>query len=440
MFTNLITIFPAGISRWSILVVILALSIPITLGEFLHYDLCITFLLAPLIALAIFQQPTVERNLYIACLVGGVISCLVGAYHDPEHSLLRSFLSLTLVLYAMSFLFLGSYAGQRQLDRRAIMRLLSACCSVFGIMLVLRVLWLNEPVQIEPDGYSRLNAWFLGLPVFGSYGVLSLAHLWCMQALLCCVVIFGVGEKLNERLFSCLGLASLLFLMASSNSRGAEIAVAFVAIAIGIYLVINPPARKWAGLVLAAYFIFAALYAVHSPPRGSRLVQTIILLLGQPVQLKEPAASSKTSDSPTAAMTNMSTITSGRDRLVKAAMQDVIRSPFLGNGFTGYGHSGNYKLEDATLHNSSTHIYYLTLLWKGGLLFVLPWILLIGRSVHKVWQQRSQIFHSEFYFPATAVSLMFLFLTLQWDTLIVPSAGALAYFLLGLLTNPAKAR
>jgi len=83
--------------------------------------------------------------------------------------------------------------------------------------------------------------------------------------------------------------------------------------------------------------------------------------------------------------------------------------------------------------NSTAHLYYLTLLWRGGLLFMIPFLIMITIALRNAWKGRQIPMSPEWFFAACAVLMTFTFPSLLWDILIIPSAGALAWFLLGAL-------
>ncbi len=85
--------------------------------------------------------------------------------------------------------------------------------------------------------------------------------------------------------------------------------------------------------------------------------------------------------------------------------------------------------------NRTTHIHYLTILWKGGILFFVPYMALIGAFwLHAVRGARPGMTSSAVFVLAGLVFL-FTVVSLTWDILLVPSAGAYAFFLLGAMSQ-----
>jgi hypothetical protein len=80
----------------------------------------------------------------------------------------------------------------------------------------------------------------------------------------------------------------------------------------------------------------------------------------------------------------------------------------------------------------------LTILWKGGVLFFLPYMALliafwrraIGASLPN-WRENVLFIGAGFVF-------LFTILALTWDILLVPSAGGLGFFLLGAMSQSAR--
>lgn len=402
---------------------VVALCVPLVMGQYLGYELGLPFLLAPLVALSVVLNRTVEDKLFIMLAIAGLVSCVYWQAASEDPDLVRSMLSLTLILYSIGFVFLGRYAS-RLMPWQDLLRALSILSSIFGIAIATRLVWIDEAVRIEPDGLARLNAVFFGVPIFGTFGVLSLAHLWCIQALLVSASIVSRQSSMKLRLFSVVGLGMLLFLILSSNARSATLVIPFIALVGVVYLYRSKALKQCLLFFMAAFLLCFASFKFHPPMYDLRIKQM--------VTATPEIVSARKKDRATS-VTQADTMSSGRIGLVRAAWSDIVSSPILGNGFRGYGAFGNYPMDYGTTNNSSTHVYYVTLLWKGGVLFLIPYLLLLALLARRLWRRRHALLRDERFFIVAACVVTFGFLALTWDILIVPSAGALAYFLLGLL-------
>ena len=67
-------------------------------------------------------------------------------------------------------------------------------------------------------------------------------------------------------------------------------------------------------------------------------------------------------------------MSTGRTSLLQDAVGEVVRSPVFGNGFASFNRiDPNIGGRSKRSGNRTTHVHYLTILWKGGLLFFLPY-------------------------------------------------------------------
>ncbi len=61
--------------RWSVITVILiALTVPVAVFSFAHFEVSLTLLLAPLAALCLTRATASLRNLFLVCVGAGLIS------------------------------------------------------------------------------------------------------------------------------------------------------------------------------------------------------------------------------------------------------------------------------------------------------------------------------------------------------------------------------
>jgi hypothetical protein len=404
----------------------LALSVPISLFAVFNYEVNLTVSLLPLVAISILRDfGSKETILFFVCAVAGALSCVIANFINPDGLLWRHLLSLTLILVAPGYIFLGRETARNGSVER-IVRDLSFFSSIFSIALVLRIIYVNEPVRIQvgPEGYSVFNAVFLGLPVFGTFGVLSLAHLVCVQAFICAGVVLSNRASISFRILVAVGLACLLFLILGSNARSAQIGAIFLLIAVGAFWFLRPASRRWWPFIAGAICVAAACMATRHQPE-SRLVKSL-------ETIAEPHVSAPYGG---AIQTPSGSLTTGRSQLIATGIEEFVNSPFIGNGFGTYGRFKTDPLSKDLTDNSSTHIYPLTIAWKGGLLFAIPFFAFLFLCAKGIWNNGVSL-KAELFFSLGAILITFLFLGMTWDILIVPSAGALVYFLAGLLSVP----
>lgn len=408
----------------------LLLTVPIVLFSVMSYDINPAFCLAPVIALIMLKSYTKVWVLFLTSVLFGVVSIVMANKISPDGQIARHFLALILMMFAPSFLFLGRYVSARN-DIQRIIYWLAVFSAVFVVAITARVLILNEPVRIYfgPLGLAAMNAEFVGLPVFATFGVLSLADLICIQAVILCGAIFGSVVKPIDRWALIIAFGCAVFLVIGSDSRSAQILAAWIVGSVIVFGWRNPAMRK-----LAMYALLAALVAgVLTYARGmneNRMASSIKGIAGM------EAAENVSSESVEELRAQADAFATGRVELAIAGIQEVIKSPIIGNGFSSYGRYDGAGTSKILAANTSTHVYYLTLIWKGGIIFCIPFIAMLLFNLKDAWMaRRFTPATPERFFTWSAVLMTFGPMALAWDILIVPSAGALAFFLFGALSG-----
>lgn len=409
-------------------VIAAAMSVPIVMFSFMGYDINPAFLLAPLIGAAFLMGFDRVGFAYILAMALGLASILAANKIFPNGEPIRNVFSLILIMFAPSFLFLGRYLSKEH-DIGKVFYWLSLFSAFFLIVISARIFFLEQAVRvyIGPLGLAAMNAEFLGLPVFATFGVLSLAHLVCLQAVILCGTLIG-GKASNAVLVILwVALFCASFLIIGSDSRSAQIMLIWIIGAVITYAVRNSGAtRVCAVAILAILMAFAVTYV-----RGmsdSRLVSSIEALSGY----EAPGAQGRMDSRALAIQADQ--FATGRIELAVAGVKEVIASPVIGSGFDGYGRYATEPLSEGLQANTSTHVYYLTLLWKGGIIFFIPIVAMILLNLKSaIVGTMSSEPSAERFFAWTAVLMAFGPMAMVWDILIVPSAGALAFFLFGLL-------
>lgn len=425
--TQVINLSLKAFEKLEISLITALLCIPIVLFSIMNYEINPAFALSGLLVIALVKKYDKISFTYLLTGVCGIISILVANSINPDGDLLRHFLSFTLIMFAPSFLFLGRYVANKT-ELEEIWSWLSLFSSLFVIVLASRILILNEAVKIYqgPESFSVMNTQFFGIPVFGSFGILSLAYLICIQALIISGSLLKTDTKITFRWFYITALFCATFLIFGSESRGAQLLIGWIVLTLCIYSLRNPMTWKWS--VLAILTIIFAGYMTYS--RGMTENRTLETLKDVKMLLNESEKNQTTQDF----SIQSDKISSGRVELAKVGIEEVLNSPLIGNGFSGYGRYSNKEKSFTLNANSSCHIYYLTLLWKGGLLFFLPFMAMLLMNFKNILKYpSSKTTNMEKFFAMSCFLMAFGPMTLTWDILIVPSAGALAFFIFGML-------
>ncbi|THF54760.1 O-antigen ligase family protein [Ollibium composti] len=397
-----------------------ALTIPLALFQVMGYDINPAFLLAPIIPWAYLASYETRTNLpfAVSCALG-VASILIANSIEPDDRLVRNLLSLILLLFPASFFFLGRYLVQ---DIKKGVFWLAVFSAIFVIPLALRLIIVGQAVRaVTVEGYAFLNVQFFGLPVFAAFGVNALAHLLCIQTTILSGALFSPDTARPFRALFFVAMASALFLVIGSDARSAVLYLIAMFIGMAAYAIWKRQHAKAIFLPVAALAV-AILAHEMNDPSNTRVVQFLSTIFDM-VKGKGSTPEKQRIDD----------ISTGRLTLWTEATSEIVESPIVGTGFSQWGRYSPAPIE--VTPNSGTHIYYLTYLWKGGLLFAIPFTIFLAAAAWNSFRIRRWASSPEGAFTGLAVLLSFCWLAITYDTPNVPSAGALAFFLLGAL-NP----
>jgi len=429
-------------SPWLVSIASVLMTVPLLLGSFSGIEFNLAEVLLPIAAFAIISS--LQDKLSIAFLASGIcglISIAVANYLSPGNVIGNLSELVLWTLAAPSFVFVG-----RLLPLKNVVYWGAISSAVFLILVTLPLLLTGEPVRAmylfdtpgKQPGSEFINIHLLGLPIFATYGVNSIAPLFCIQAALLCGAIASTRTWLRA-LFA-FGLACAVFLVAGSNSRSAQGTMGLLAVASfaycawkrdrGTILIITLSATV-ALLISATRDVSQNMHGIGDQRASqSRLFGTIGGVLNLFGHEREADDESKIIRS----RQGLNEISTGRLEIWGVVVSDLLKSPVVGNGFSGFGRFTRPPVE--TGGNTTAHFYYLNILWKGGILFLIPFasfVLIALRRARHSWDGSPQYF-----FAATGVILTAALPSLTWDILIVPSAGALAWFLLGALGGNRK--
>ncbi|MCO7526407.1 O-antigen ligase family protein [Pseudomonas asiatica] len=429
-----------------------AISIPVVMFNVIGYDINPAFLLAPLIAIAFFMNIGLTGFLYILSALCGAASIFAVNMISPDGEVTRHIFALILILFAPSFLFLGKMVARR-VEVSKVLLWLSVFSSIFVFVVAARILLLEQDVRIYvgPLGLASMNAEFFGLPVFASFGVLSLAHLICLQTMIICGSFVGGSYRYPTMVALGISLFCGTLLVVGSDSRSAQVLLVWIAGTVIAYAIKERGFTTKSSIAL--FLIISASLVGYSRMGESRMVESIagISTPSKVVTSKEnssdkkgseaadqgiaPSDSSDSTGTESIIVEKADAFATGRVELAIEGFREVKASPFLGNGFSSYGRYAEAGEKSQALSmNSSTHIYYLTLLWKGGLLFFIPFIaMLLINFKNCLLARHNTAATPERFYSWSAVLMAFGPMAMAWDILIVPSAGALAFFLFGML-------
>jgi O-antigen ligase len=266
---------------------------------------------------------------------------------------------------------------------------------------------------------------FLGLPIYATYGVNSLVPLFCIQAAIICASIYGSPKPIALLLAA--GLACAVYLTIGSENRASQLSLVLLVVPICWILWHK---LRWHRTVLIAIALCVAFILLVMRGMGEHRLMTSIQEAAESIT----GVGESDSQSPYQEAKKIDAISTGRITIWRYAFNEWRNHPIIGNGFSTFGRYSDV-VPDNVRQNTTAHFYYLNALWKGGLIFVVPLMVLIGIAVWGAWASRGLGFAVERAFFACAVVMAFTFQSLVWDFLTLPSGGSLAWFLLGMMVS-----
>ena len=425
-------------------VIAVPLLVPVILFSAARFEVSLTLLLAPLAGLSLLRAPALLRNLFLGCVIAGGISIVLSTVFLGDSLQPRYVLSLLLIMTPPLYFFLGSYLCARHVNFPRLVEALGLVSTMFVLALATKAIATGSQVRwyIGAAGYTVLNVDFLGLPLYGSFGVLSLASLLVLQLFVVGAAFIASTARWRQLLLL-IGFAGAVFLITGSNARGPQLALPFLFVILSVAALFKRSGIQSRAAALLTVGVIAAVYSSARMIEPLRLVATARQLAGLPPAYSKSDRAVETARQPAttgrpgeadAEPIDYESLSTGRESLLQDSLREVSSSPIVGNGFASFGRIDRaIALRSARVGNRTTHVQYLTILWKGGVVFFIPYMGLLAaywlRAIRGMQAARSP----EGILVCAGLLFLFTILSLTWDILLVPSAGALGFFLLGAL-------
>lgn len=416
---------------FAVLIAVL-LTVPVYVGNIRHLPIIPQWFLSVLILFAFLRTIREPLNIaFMALAFAGFASIATANLVELDarfdwHTFFANMSELILWnLFALSFIFLGKMAAD-QWGLKRVARLLAISSAVFLVVITVPLIISGAPVRALSmiDGTASLNVHFLGLPIYATYGVNSLVPLFCIQAAIICASIYGTPKPIALLLAA--GLACAVYLTVGSQNRASQLSLALLVVPICWILWHK---LRWHRTVLIGIALCVAFVMLVTRGTSEHRLVTSLQEVSQSITGGESG-----NLSPHQEVKKIDTISTGRVTIWRFAFNEWLSHPIIGNGFSTFGRYGG-DVPDDVKQNTTAHFYYLNELWKGGLIFIIPLVALIGIALRSAWASRGLGFAVERAFFACAIAMAFTFQSFVWDFLTLPSGGSLAWFLLGMMAS-----
>ncbi len=275
-------------------------------------------------------------------------------------------------------------------------------CSIFFLH--------NGLVRNESD----LNGEIFGLPLYGSYGVNSLAVYYLLLYFLILFLKY-IDEDLGNylKIIRLISLCILSYLIFFSLSR--EAILGFAALIIWYFLQNNSGHIK---KIMIGLIAIAGLLFVLSLDSTSDMWQSKTDQIVESIQQGD-----------------LDRLSSGRIGLYLVALNQFSHNIIFGNGFHGFQLYTDTIEGFDTVEGLSPHNQYITTIWKMGLLAAIPYFLALITLYKMTTPLRGTV---KYKFISILLFVVFFILANVWDVLIIPNFSALLFFFWGAIIKSAS--
>ena len=392
----------------------LCLSLPVAIFAIGGVDIPLSdvVLIFGLVIFLFNSNTKAARYLYILFILA-LLSVVMTQLSEDVSMGVRPYLSALFFLKPLLGYFAARGIIKKPSDAYAILHAMGFWMAVSLVLIFFDVVINYSGV---PRADSFMNGSVLGLPLYASYGVNSAA---CFYFMMFVVVLYSCASNTDRsflNVFKIFSLIAGIYLMIGSLSR--EVILAFLMFA-GLFFMRH---RGYIKYLYVFFSIIAAMIAIYTFPDN---LFDASFLDAKVNQIVDGFASG-----------DLNHVSSGRFDLYTVALNQWLRNPLFGNGFHGYLLHPDLIIFDIDPEGLSPHNQYLTVLWKGGLLFFIAYfyyVLLLLQKSRMFFDKRRPEYLLGIFYLCTFVVLLNL-----WDALMVPNFGAAFFFLLGVLEPRVK--
>ncbi len=202
------------------------------------------------------------------------------------------------------------------------------------MILVVQVIASDAQVRwyIGPLGSTVLNVTLFGLPLYGSFGALSLASLIVLHMFVIGAAFLETTRGWQQYVLA-VGFGAAVFLVLGSNARSVQLVFPYLLLALGLAAALGGRQVRIKLGVLLAVAALAAGYSSSRMVEQLRLVSTIRQMLGLSVPPDRfHAEIARRGKSAKVVYPDIEKLSTGRKSLLEDAFREVALSPVFGTG------------------------------------------------------------------------------------------------------------
>lgn len=290
------------------------------------------------------------------------------------------------------------------------------CLKYLSINIIIFSLCFFSSIFLKYNGIIReegtLNGDFFGLKITGVFGVHTLGTQFFIFVYILIHNLFRNKLRWVFKILSIVTIIILIYIIIMSLSR--ELVLALL-IFFPFLLVKKYGYIKSFGIILAfCFFIYFGF---------SNLIHGILSAWETKIAFSNDAK-------------DLNELSSGRLDLQYLAFNQLINNPIFGTGFQGYTLNYASYVGYENLDGWSTHIYFLTVLWKMGIIAFVSYIAFLYTIIKTTYYSNKMEKSEKYLFLVFIVS--FVIINLFWDALLAPNIMILFIFLLGMFNYKNK--
>lgn len=401
--------YSAIFRRICLITFVMLLAIPVTITQYNELDIPIAIIAFFVSIPFYFMAPNNNEKICLTvAIVLSFLSILYVATFIRHQLTMNPFLSLSYFFMPYFLYFLGYCLVKSEKDVKLILSLFSCIFLIVACLITISIIKSGGDVR----GEGELLGSLLGLKLYGTYGVNTLAIFYAtMLAIILIYLFFCDNVKLLKIVIFTPGIICLLYLLFGSASREAILgSLAFLLLFIVKLFRIN----KAYSILLCITIFFTIFITVTMYGDKLMIIWSFKMLMSH--------------DAITAG--DIDVLSSGRLSLVTVAISDISKNLVFGNGFHGFGLYG--YVGDVVGVNNSPHNQYLTAIWKMGILPSIFYFCFLYNCLKKLYFLQRRHNKTNIYLGIwTLVIVYLLVFCFIWDVFLVPSLGMIIMFLLG---------
>ncbi|WP_162988198.1 O-antigen ligase family protein [Alcaligenes aquatilis] len=379
---------------------------PITLISYEQTGLPLSDLLIPIGFIIYLLFFYTQYSLYISSIIFfSLLSILLSSLIFQQEIFYRNLFSLIFLIKPIFGFFIGYFFINTKNNINIFFKTSNIVILAFFAVCLLNIITVHNGI-VRSDSY--INGDFLGLPIFGTYGVNSLAAFYFICLFLSFFNFDFLNEFKSQKIICALNIIIITFFIVSSLSRMAILGALFAHLF--FFLDRNQIYKSFSTLFFCILIVFLVNHFDFSSLSNFTEAKIDQIKLG--LENKD-----------------LNYISSGRVALYYTALNEFFTNPFIGSYFGGYNSeiSGFPETQGLSPHNM-----YITTFWKMGLIGGVVYFYFLYNAAKNSISNDNLIIKK--WLTRFIIINAFILFNL-WDVLVIPNYAFIFFLLLGIFSK-----